>query len=105
MEWLAQLESELSKRQKQREQIERIEERAAEELIARHAAIAQRLAAYPRPGHIELADELARVANWAEIDTIRMKHDLSPAVAVSIILQRDPLRAIELMGQFSRQRA
>jgi hypothetical protein len=34
-----------------------------------------------------------------------MKHDLSPAVAVSIIFQRDPQRAIELMGQFSRQRA
>jgi hypothetical protein len=53
-EWLAQLEAELAARQRQQAQIERIEERAAEELIERHAAIAQRLAAYPRSGHMNL---------------------------------------------------
>ena len=102
-EWLAQLEAELAKRLKQKEVIERHEESAAKEFIARLEERAGRLTRLASPSDVELADELTRAADWAAIDVIRRRCDLSPAVALAYIYPRDPERAIELLGQFSRR--
>jgi hypothetical protein len=102
-EWLAQLEAELTRRLRQKEAVERHEASASEEFISRLEQMAGRLIRLAHPGDVELADELTQAANWAAVDIIRMKHDLSPAVALAYIYPRDPERAIELLGQFSRR--
>ena len=60
-----------------------------DQFVRQHVEMAQRLASSPRPGELELAEQLATAENWEQVDELRRGRDLSPAECVAWVMVID----------------
>jgi hypothetical protein len=75
-------------------------EAAWQQLLDKIEDMGRRLVAVPRPGGLELAEQLARAKDWARVDELRTAADLARAEAVALCWTVSPESAMRLLSEY-----